>query len=155
MKTFGFTIIIAAALLAMAIALPAKEDQGNVAHRAIFKVENLTCGACFTKINQGLSSVEGFAGMGTNLFRRLVAVDFNAPLTPEKIKDVISGLGYPAVLDTVEPVTEKESFAYLNRLRQGPGAGGGCCAGGTSYACGNTSKGNESCTTGAAVPAAN
>lgn len=104
-------------------------------HRAIFKVENLTCGACLSKINAQLESMEGFTGMGANLLRKMVAVDLVAPLTPEQVTAAITNLGYPATLDTVDAVGEKETFAYMQSRRRGSGYGsGGCCGTGTAPA---------------------
>ena len=102
--------------------------ESNTTQRGIFKVENLTCGACFSRINQELNGMDGFAGMGANLLRKLVAVDFNAPLTAEKIGTAISSLGYPATLESTEYPGEKETFAYMQSQRRGYG-GGGCCGG--------------------------
>jgi copper chaperone CopZ len=99
--------------------------------RAVFTVENLTCGACFSNINEGLAPLEGFSGMGVNLFRKRLAVDFVAPLSVDKIGDAITRKGYPAILESVGPIMEKEGFAYLNARRKGP-VSGGCCSGGNS-----------------------
>lgn len=114
-------------------AVPAEGPPAKV-QRAVFAVENLTCGACLNKINAALGPVEGFSGMGANLFRKMVAVDFIAPLAPEKIGTVITELGYPATLDSVESLTEKETFAYMRSQRRGGGYGGGGCCGGSPTA---------------------
>ena len=128
------TIILAGGIFLLAAALGVAQEtasttESSTTQRAVFKVENLTCGACFSKINETLSPIDGFSGMGANLFRGLVAVDFVAPLTPEAIGETISGIGYPATLDGVEPLTEKETFAYMQSKRRGFGSGGGCCGG--------------------------
>lgn len=98
-------------------------------HRAVFKVENLTCGACFSNINAGLTPLEGFSGMGANLLRNRVAVDFASPLSADQIGMAITRKGYPATLESVDPIMGKEAFAYLNSRQRGPGFGGGCCSG--------------------------
>ena len=104
----------------------------TVTQRAVFQVENLTCGACFSKINSALGPLEGFSGMGANLFRKRVAVDFKTPLTPEEIGTAITDIGYPATLDSVESLTENQTFAYMQSKRNGSGFGrGGCCGGGS------------------------
>ena len=108
-----------------------KDSKDGSIQRAVFKVQKLTCGACFTNINAGLAPLEGFSGMGANLFRNLVAVDFVGPLSAEQIGAAITQKGYPATLESVEPIMEKESFAYLNNLQKGPGSGG-CCSGGNN-----------------------
>lgn len=113
-------------LASVAVAAENTASEDTKVKRAVFQVENLTCGACFSKINKALGSMEGFAGMGSNLFRKMVAIDFKAPLTPETIGKAISGIGYPATLDRVESLKEKETFAYMQSLRPRR-AGGGCC----------------------------
>jgi copper chaperone CopZ len=85
--------------------------------RAVFNVENLSCGGCFTTINQSLATVEGFSGFGANLFRKLVAVDFLPPLTAEAIAETITDQGYPATVESVLNITEKESFAVVHAKR--------------------------------------
>lgn len=115
--------VLAGLAVLWAVGTVSATDSGNrEIQRAVFKVENLTCGGCFYTINNGLKPLEGFSGMGANLFRNLVAVDFVAPLTPDAIREAISGLGYPAVVQSVEPVTEQEAFAGRSS--------GGCCGGG-------------------------
>ena len=112
----------------------AMAGDGASLERAVFKVENMTCGACFSNINAGLSPLEGFSGMGVNLLRNLVAVDFAPPLSADKIGAAITAKGYPATLESVDPIVEREAFAYLNTRRKGAGSGGGCCGGGNALA---------------------
>ena len=109
----------------------AGSNEDKSIQRAVFKVDNVSCGVCFTHINVGLSPLEGFSGMGANLFRKRIAIDFIAPLSPEKIQDAISKAGYGSVLESVDSILEKESFAYLNARSRGVGSGGSCCSGGS------------------------
>lgn len=146
LKKSSVIVVIAAALFGLSGTVPADEAKVFAARRAIFKVDNLSCGSCLRAINQGLSSMDGFSGMGTNLFRRRVAVDFVDPLSAQKLGQAITGLGYPATLDSVAPVTQEESFAYLQALRRGSGTGAGCCAPGIT---------NAGCNSGNAPPPAN
>lgn len=100
--------------------------------RVIFKVDNLSCGGCFSTINQSLTPKEGFSGFGANLFRKLVAVDFLPPLTPEVIAETITDQGYPVTIESVEDITEKESFAVIHAKRNlysGCGGGQSSCGG--------------------------
>ncbi len=135
------SFILAGALLFLAAAVvtaqapPTKaESADKTTQRAVFKVDNMTCGACLSKINAELGPLEGFSGMGANLLRNMVAVDFVGPMTPEQIGSAITNLGYPATLDTVDTIGEKETFAYMQSLRKGGGYGGGCCGGGSGSA---------------------
>ena len=120
----GLALVLIAA---MAGAQGDENLKSQTVQRAAFQVKNLSCGGCLAKINSSLIPEEGFSGMGANLLRGMVAVDFTTPLTPDKIQAVISGLGYPASLESVDSITEKQTFAYLRSLRQGRGAGGNCC----------------------------
>ena len=111
----------------------AEKPQNQALNRAILKIDSLSCGGCFSTINAGLAPLEGYSGMGANLFRKLVAVDFTAPLTAEKISQTLSEVGYPGTLQAVDAISEKESFAYLESRRSGFGSNGGsCCSRGPS-----------------------
>ncbi len=103
-------------------------------NRAVIKIGTLTCGGCFSTIDSGMNELEGYSGMRTNLFRKLIAIDFKAPLTAEKISEKLIEIGYPGRLETVETVSEKESFAYLQSKRSAIGSGGGCCSTGSAVA---------------------
>ena len=130
--SFSLAVVLGAALV-MAGNESASGPASGPVQRAVFNVENLSCGACFSKIQAALAPAKGYSGMGANLFRKLVAVDFADPLTPEAIGKTITDLGYPATLDSVAPVEENQTFAYLESLRQGKG--GGCCGGGAAVQC--------------------
>ena len=128
------TLAVVMVFLAIAVGVAQYGDspvsdnlQATDTQRAVFQVDNMTCSACFTKINEGLSSLGGFAGMGGNMLRKQVAVDFLAPLTPEDIQKTIAGLGFPATLNGVESLEENQTFAYMSAQKQGGGFGGGCC----------------------------
>ena len=145
-------LFLAGVFLLLATAVVTAQNSGgtsgsssDVTHRAVFQVENMTCGACYSKINSVLGPLEGFSGMGANLFRKMVAVDFKDPLTTEEIQAAITGLGYPATLDSVESLEdEKQTFAYMQSLRRSPGYGCGgsgpaasaSCPGGGQGGCG-------------------
>ncbi len=122
----GLTLILIAGMVT------AQEPQPSILNRAVIKIDTLSCGGCFSTINAGLEQLEGYSGMGANLFRKLIAVDFSTPLTPEIITEKLSEVGYPGELESVEDITEKESFSYLESRRSKFGsAGGGCCSGGS------------------------
>jgi len=120
----GLVLILTAGLVM------AEKPQSKDLSRAVLKIDNLSCGGCFYTINAGLTSLEGYSGMGANLFRKLIAIDFAPPLTAQKISQTLSDIGYPGKLETVDAISQKESFAYLESKRTGfrPG-GGSCCSG--------------------------
>ncbi len=136
----GLFLVLAAGSVA------AEDPQSPDLNRAVLKIESMTCGGCLSTIGSGLSPLEGYLGMGANLSRKLVAVDFAAPLTAEKITQMVSETGYPATLETVEAISEKESFAFIDSRRRGTkGGSGGCCSGGAASANkDNTNQGSPS-----------
>ncbi len=97
-------------------------------NRAVIKIDTLSCGGCFSTINAGLADLDGYSGMGANLFRKLIAVDFKSPLTAEKISEKLVEVGYPGKLEDVDAVSEKESFAYRQSRQSAYRPGGGCCS---------------------------
>ena len=119
-------------LLLMAGLVMAEKPDAQDLSRAVLKIDSLSCGGCFSTINAGLSPLEGYSGMGANLFRKLIAIDFTAPLTPGKISQTLADVGYPGNLELVETISKKESFAYIESKRSGisSGGGGSCCSGG-------------------------
>lgn len=109
----------------------AEKPQSQPLNRAVLKIDSLSCGGCFSSISASLTPLEGYSGMGANLFRKLIAVDFAEPLTVEKISRKLSEVGYPGKLEYVDAISEKESFAYLDAKKAGGASNGGsCCSGG-------------------------
>jgi copper chaperone CopZ len=129
-KTITYLILGAAGffvLFAVDRVLAEKIEAGGI-RRAVIKIDTLSCGGCFNTISQGLSQLKGYSGMGMNLFRKRIAVDFTEPLTAEEIIRTLSQAGYPGTVETVEAVPEKEAFAYPDQKRTDAGPGrGGCC----------------------------
>ena len=135
MKKLNFLIVLALALSIVAVSgiVIAEKKDANVLKRTVLKVDNLSCGGCFETISQSLTPMEGFSGFGANLLRKLIAVDFVPPLTPEVIAKTITESGYPAKLESTSNITEKESFVYIQQKRNlysgSDGQGqGSCCS---------------------------
>lgn len=125
-KTFALVLVI----LLIAGVVVAETKKKEQIKRAVLKIDSLSCGGCFTTISTGLSPLKGYSGMGANLWRKLVAVDFVPPLTPELITKTVTDSGYPATLEYVDDIRGKESFAYLESKRRPFAGAGGCCGGG-------------------------
>ncbi len=144
MKKSHLLIAIGSALvifLISGIVLAEKKDITSI-KRVVLKIESLSCGGCFTTINNSLTPLEGYSGMGANLWRKLVAVDFVSPLTSEQIAKTVTQSGYPATIEYVDNIAQKESFAYQRSQRSGYGAGGGCCPGGGGSPTGSQTPGS-------------
>lgn len=119
-----------AAIVLSAGFVMAQKDESTALNRAVIKIDTLSCGACFSTINAGLKTLDGFSGMGANLFRKLIAVDFSEPLTQEAISKKLIEVGYPGQIENVNPIMEKESFAAIESKRNRfSGYGGGGCGG--------------------------
>ena len=120
MKKLNFLIVLTLALSIVAVSgiVMADKKDAKVLKRTVLKVDNLSCGGCFATINQSLTPMEGFSGFGANLLRKLIAVDFVPPLTPEVIAKTITESGYPAKLESTSNITEKESFVYIQQKAQ-------------------------------------
>jgi copper chaperone CopZ len=130
--TLTILVVVITVFAVSGFVIAENKDVGEL-KRVIFKVDNLSCGGCFTTINQSLAPIEGFSGFGANLFRKLVAVDFLPPLTAEAIAKTITDQGYPATIESVDDITEKESFAVVHAKRNlysGCGGGGQSSCGG-------------------------
>lgn len=142
MKKISMFIIgcVGLALVLTAGFVMAEKDRSQPLNRAIIKIDSLSCGSCYSVINAGLGNLDGFSGMGANLFRKLIAVDFSAPLTQADIGKKLSDMGYPGELKSVEPISEKKSFAYIESKRSQFSAYGGGCRGGS---CGGRYAGNS------------
>ncbi|MFH2057437.1 MAG: heavy-metal-associated domain-containing protein [Pseudomonadota bacterium] len=122
--------IVGMVLVLTVVPATSQTDQRKPINRAVIKVDSLSCGGCFSTISAGLVTLEGYSGMGVNLFRKLIAVDFIAPLTKEDISKKLSEVGYPGQVKYVDAISEKESFAYLDSREAGlrSSSGGGCCS---------------------------
>nr|NJM03829.1 heavy-metal-associated domain-containing protein [Desulfobacula sp.] len=132
MKSIKYLIlgVVGVFVLVAADRVTADKTEPGTVQRAVIKIDSLSCGGCFNTISQALSPLEGYSGMGMNLFRKRIAVDFTEPLTAEEITRALSQAGYPGTVETVEPIPETTSFAYLDQQRAVAGPGrGGCCGG--------------------------
>ena len=125
-------LVAGLAMVLMAGPIMAEKSGETGLNRAVIKIDTLSCGGCFSPINAVLADLDGYSGMGANLFRKLIAVDFKAPLTAEKISEKLVEVGYPGKLEDVDAVSEKESFAYRQSRQSAYRSGGGCCSVGSS-----------------------
>ncbi len=129
MKSIRYLIlgVVGIFILFAADRVTAERTEAGGIQRAIIKIDTLSCGGCFKTISQSLSQLKGYSGMGMNLFRKRIAVDFTGPLTEEQITRTLSQVGYPGTVETLESVPEKESFAYPDQKRASAGPGQGSC----------------------------
>ncbi|CCK82123.1 heavy-metal-associated domain-containing protein [Desulfobacula toluolica] len=123
--------LIGLLLLITAVAVMAEKPETRTLSRAVLKIDSLSCGGCFSTISSGFAPLKGYSGMGTNLFRKLIAIDFAEPLTIEKISSKLAQVGYPGKLKYVDNISQKESFAYIDaKKNRGSSNSGSCCSSG-------------------------
>ncbi len=149
MKTKISTLIFIVVFIGLGVVsapISAQNGETSQLHRVTLKVDNLSCGGCFATISGALTPLDGYSGMGTNLWRSLVGVDFTDPLTAKQISQVVTNLGYPSTIVDVEPIDARASFAKIQAYRGGCGASGqsGCgAAGGTCTRSGQGTTGGQ------------
>jgi Cu+-exporting ATPase len=70
-------------------------------HKLEFGVTGMTCAACSTRIQKRLAKLEGVAEANVNLTTEKATVTFDpAQVTPEKLFETVSNLGYGVVKET-------------------------------------------------------
>jgi copper chaperone CopZ len=61
-----------------------------------FKVPNISCGHCVMSIKNELSELEGVKSVGGNPETKSIDVEWDAPITEEKLKETLKEINYPA-----------------------------------------------------------
>ncbi len=89
-------VVLVAGVLGSAIYTIAADGEYGLAE---IKVNNLSCGACVSKIQSALGGVNGLGVVDVNITRGEARVEYDASkITPEAIAAKISAAGYPAEL---------------------------------------------------------
>jgi copper chaperone len=60
------------------------------------KIPNISCGHCVNSIKNELSELQGVAKVEGNPETKNITVEWDAPVTLEKIKDTLKEINYPA-----------------------------------------------------------
>lgn len=61
-----------------------------------FSIPNISCGHCTTAIENELKEVDGIKDVQSNISEKTVTVQWQAPVTQEKILDTLKEINYPA-----------------------------------------------------------
>jgi len=107
---------IAAALLALTITfvvagVPARTaDNGG---ETVLQVANLSCGACLNHIETELRKNKGMEGMTSDLAAGLITIKHTAELTPERLAELVTGVGYPAKVVPGKGAAEQSEVATM------------------------------------------
>ncbi|MBU0675285.1 MAG: heavy-metal-associated domain-containing protein [Proteobacteria bacterium] len=128
---FGLAAAALAALVVFSISFVSAgaNDSGKGYTETVFKVDNLSCGACLADIESELKQLGRIEGLTGDLGRGLVAVRHSDDFTPERIMTAITAAGYPSRLAT------SEELAAGPPSSRGSGCGSrGCGSGGCGVA---------------------
>jgi copper chaperone len=63
----------------------------------VFTIPNISCGHCVMAIKNELAEVKGIVAVEGNPAEKQITVEWNAPLTRDKIQDILKVINYPAV----------------------------------------------------------
>ena len=61
-----------------------------------FSIPNISCGHCVKTIENELSELEGIRSLEGDPQNKTVTVEWEAPITLEKIRDTLNEINYPA-----------------------------------------------------------
>ena len=61
-----------------------------------FSIPNISCGHCVMSIKNELSEFEGVTSVEGNPETKSIDVEWNAPITEDKLKETLKEINYPA-----------------------------------------------------------
>lgn len=61
-----------------------------------FSIPNISCGHCVMSIKNELSELEGVTSVEGNPETKSIEVEWNAPITEDKLKETLKEINYPA-----------------------------------------------------------
>ena len=61
-----------------------------------FSIPNISCGHCVMSIKNELGELEGVKSVEGNPESKSIEVEWDAPITKDKIKDTLKEINYPA-----------------------------------------------------------
>jgi copper chaperone CopZ len=62
----------------------------------VFTIPAISCGHCVMAIKNELTEMDGIVSVDGNPSEKQITVEWNSPLTIEKIKDILKNINYPA-----------------------------------------------------------
>ncbi len=64
--------------------------------KATLNIPNISCGHCVNRVKNALSELDGVSAVDGNPETKDVSVDYDAPATIERIREVLKEIDYPA-----------------------------------------------------------
>ncbi len=102
---------IMAILLFIAFAAPGATTGAEELSRTTLAVEGLTCVFCLTKISGKLMGASGVEGVRGDIRRGFVMVDHRPFLSGEAIAGAVTGIGYPARIESTVKIDGQNAFS--------------------------------------------
>jgi len=62
----------------------------------VFTIPNISCGHCVMAIKNELTEIKGIVTIEGNPAEKQITVEWNTPLTLDKIQDILKDINYPA-----------------------------------------------------------
>jgi copper chaperone len=62
----------------------------------VFTIPNISCGHCVMAIKNELAEIKGIVTVEGDPAEKQITVEWNAPLTLDKIQDILKDINYPA-----------------------------------------------------------
>ncbi len=82
-----------------------------------FNVQGMTCSACSARVENAVRKLDGVKEVAVNLLTNSMVVEYNAPLTADKIMNAVADAGYKATVFGEEKVKTKMNPVYSSLLR--------------------------------------
>ena len=64
--------------------------------KTTFSIPNISCGHCVMSIKNELSELEGVKSVEGNPETKSIDVEWDAPITEDKLKETLNEINYPA-----------------------------------------------------------
>jgi len=64
----------------------------------VFTIPNISCGHCVAAIKNELSEIKGIVAVEGNPSEKQITVEWNSPITLDRIRDILKDINYPATV---------------------------------------------------------
>jgi len=76
--------------------IPARIRKDNKMEKHLFTIPNISCGHCIMAIKNELTEIQGIVTVEGNPAEKQITVEWDAPLTVDKIQAILKDINYPA-----------------------------------------------------------
>jgi len=76
--------------------IPARFRKDNKMEKHLFTIPNISCGHCIMAIKNELTEIQCIVTVEGNPAEKQITVEWDAPLTVDKIRAILKDINYPA-----------------------------------------------------------